>query len=75
MPSLDDELYAAHLGWLEQHRQNLVRRERWDDADWDRARHLADALWDETGLYLYAVEEACRQLQYERGAKRLGVTT
>lgn len=61
----------------ERRRLRRIERERWTDADWNRVRELADQAWDamvaleDTALYLYCAEQACRAREYERADARL----
>jgi hypothetical protein len=66
-------VWREHERWLDARARLCIERERWTEDDWSTARRAADAAWDArpVGLYLYAIEEACRQQHYHRVAARL----
>jgi hypothetical protein len=45
--SIATDVWREHEAWLERRPRLRVERERWTEADWDAARALAAAAWDE----------------------------
>jgi hypothetical protein len=61
--SVDAAVWEEHAEWLERRPRLLVERDRWTDGDWDAAKRLAVAAWDEPGrdlseLFVFVAQRA-----------------
>ena len=63
---LSELVWREHECWLADRPRRWAERERWTDADWTCVRLAANATWDRSSFFVYAVEQAVRERQYER---------
>jgi hypothetical protein len=71
--ALSELVWAEHEGFLLRRVFRDRERAAWGSAEWRLLRVLTEAAWDQqpSGLYVYAVQAASREVDYVHNLRRV----